>query len=115
MIKIFHLLLGDDTKVRLRPSYFPFTSPSCEVDVSCFKCGGKGCSLCKGTGWIELLGAGMVHPNVLRMGGYDPDKFTGFAFGTGLDRLAMFRYNIPDIRLIYGNDIRFLKQFDEAE
>lgn len=108
-------LLGEDTKVRFRPSYFPFTSPSCEVDVSCFKCGGKGCSLCKGTGWIELLGAGMVHPNVLRMSGYDPDKFTGFAFGTGLDRLAMFRYNIPDIRLIYGNDIRFLRQFDEAE
>jgi len=108
-------LLGENTKVRFRPSYFPFTTPSCEVDVSCFKCGGAGCSLCKKTGWIELLGAGMVHPNVLRMGGYDPEKYTGFAFGTGLDRLAMFRYNIPDIRLMYGNDIRFLKQFDSVE
>ena len=105
-------LLGEETKVRFRPSYFPFTSPSCEVDVTCFKCGGKGCPLCKKTGWIELLGAGMVHPNVLRMGGYDPEIFTGFAFGTGLDRLAMFKYAIPDIRLIYGNDIRFLKQFN---
>ncbi len=108
-------LLGEDTNVRFRPSYFPFTSPSCEVDVSCFKCGGKGCSLCKKTGWIELLGAGMVHPNVLRMGGYDPDKFTGFAFGTGLDRLAMFKYAIPDIRYMYTNDIRFLKQFDRKD
>jgi len=108
-------LLGEETKVRFRPSYFPFTSPSCEVDVTCFKCGGEGCSLCKKTGWIELLGAGMVHPNVLRMGGYDPEKFTGFAFGTGLDRLAMFKYAIPDIRLMYGNDIRFLKQFDRKD
>lgn len=108
-------LLGEDTKVRFRPSYFPFTSPSCEVDVTCFKCKGAGCSLCKKTGWIELLGAGMVHPNVLKMGGYDPDKFTGFAFGTGLDRLAMFKYEIPDIRLMYANDIRFLKQFDRKD
>ena len=108
-------LLGEHTKVRFRPSYFPFTSPSCEVDVTCFKCGGAGCPLCKKTGWIELLGAGMVHPNVLRMGGYDPDKYTGFAFGTGLDRLAMFKYAIPDIRLMYGNDIRFLKQFDRKD
>lgn len=108
-------LLGEDTKVRFRPSYFPFTSPSCEVDVTCFKCGGKGCPLCKKTGWIELLGAGMVHPNVLRMGGYDPEVFTGFAFGTGLDRLAMFRYAIPDIRYMYANDIRFLKQFDRKD
>ena len=108
-------LLGEDTKVRFRPSYFPFTSPSCEVDVTCFKCGGKGCSLCKQTGWIELLGSGMVHPNVLRMGGYDPDIYTGFAFGTGLDRLAMFKYAIPDIRLMYTNDIRFLKQFNRRE
>ena len=108
-------LLGEDTKVRFRPSYFPFTSPSCEVDVTCFKCGGKGCPLCKKTGWIELLGAGMVHPNVLRMGGYDPDKYTGFAFGTGLDRLAMFKYAIPDIRYLYTNDIRFLKQFDRKD
>lgn len=108
-------LLGEDTKVRFRPSYFPFTSPSCEVDVSCFKCGGKGCNLCKQTGWIELLGAGMVHPNVLRMGGYDPEVFTGFAFGTGLDRLAMFKYAIPDIRYMYTNDIRFLRQFDRKD
>lgn len=108
-------LLGEETKVRFRPSYFPFTSPSCEVDVTCFKCGGKGCPLCKKTGWIELLGAGMVHPNVLRMGGYDPDEFTGFAFGTGLDRLAMFKYSIPDIRLMYTNDVRFLKQFDRKD
>ena len=108
-------LLGEKTNVRFRPSYFPFTEPSVEVDVSCFKCGGKGCSLCKGTGWIELLGAGMVHPNVLRSNGYDPDKYTGFAFGTGIDRLAMMKYNIPDIRLMYTNDIRFLKQFDRKE
>ena len=90
-------LLGENTQIRFRPSYFPFTEPSCEVDVTCFKCGGKGCNLCKQTGWIELLGAGMVHPNVLRMSGYDPEKYTGFAFGTGLDRLAMFKYAIPDI------------------
>ena len=108
-------LLGDKTKVRFRPSYFPFTEPSVEVDVSCFKCGGKGCSLCKNTGWIELLGAGMVHPNVLKSNGYDPDKYTGFAFGTGIDRLAMMKYGIPDIRLMYTNDIRFLKEFDRKE
>ena len=108
-------LLGEKTNVRFRPSYFPFTEPSVEVDVSCFKCGGKGCSLCKNTGWIELLGAGMVHPNVLKSNGYDPNKYTGFAFGTGIDRLAMMKYNIPDIRLMYGNDIRFLKQFDRKE
>lgn len=108
-------LLGEKTKVRFRPSYFPFTEPSVEVDVSCFKCSGKGCSLCKNTGWIELLGAGMVHPNVLRSNGYDPEKYTGFAFGTGIDRLAMMKYNIPDIRYMYTNDIRFLKQFDRKE
>ena len=108
-------LLGNDTQIRFRPSYFPFTEPSCEVDVTCFKCGGHGCNLCKQTGWIELLGAGMVHPNVLRMGGYDPEKYTGFAFGTGLDRLAMFKYAIPDIRLLYTNDIRFLEQFDRKD
>ncbi len=108
-------LLGEDTKVRFRPSYFPFTSPSCEVDVTCFKCGGKGCSLCKQTGWIEVLGAGMVHPNVLEMSGYDSKRYQGFAFGTGMDRFAMFKYGIPDIRTIYGNDIRFLKQFDRKD
>ena len=108
-------MLGENTKVRFRPSFFPFTEPSVEVDVSCFKCGGKGCSLCKQTGWIEVLGAGMVHPNVLRMGGYDPEEWTGFAFGTGLDRFAMFRYAIPDIRYLYTNDIRFLEQFDRKD
>lgn len=108
-------MLGENSKLRFRPSYFPFTEPSYEVDVSCFKCGGKGCNLCKQTGWIEILGSGMVHPNVLKMNGYDPDKYTGFAFGTGLDRLAMFKYGITDIRLLYQNDIRFLKQFDRMD
>lgn len=108
-------MLGENTKVRFRPSYFPFTEPSVEVDVTCFKCGGKGCSLCKQTGFIEVLGAGMVHPNVLRMGGYDPEVFSGFAFGTGLDRFAMFRYAIPDIRYLYTNDVRFLEQFDRKD
>ena len=108
-------LLGEKTKVRFRPSYFPFTEPSCEVDVTCFKCGGKGCSLCKQTGWIEVLGAGVVHPNVLRMSGYDPEKYTGFAFGPGIDRFAMFKYGITDIRQIYTNDIRFLEQFDRKD
>ena len=108
-------MLGENTKVRFRPSFFPFTEPSVEVDVTCFKCGGKGCSLCKQTGWIEVLGAGMVHPNVLEMNGYDPKVWTGFAFGTGLDRFAMFRYEIPDIRYLYTNDIRFLEQFDRKD
>ena len=108
-------MLGENTKVRFRPSFFPFTEPSVEVDVSCFKCGGHGCSLCKQTGWIEILGAGMVHPHVLEMGGYDPKEWTGFAFGTGLDRFAMFRYEIPDIRYLYTNDIRFLEQFDRKD
>ena len=108
-------ILGEKTQVRFRPSYFPFTEPSVEVDVTCFKCGGKGCNLCKGTGWIEVLGAGMVHPNVLSMSGYDPKKYQGFAFGTGMDRFAMFKYMIPDIRTIYGNDIRFLEQFNRKD
>ena len=108
-------ILGEKTKVRFRPSFFPFTEPSVEVDVSCFKCGGKGCNLCKQTGWIEVLGAGMVHPNVLEMCGYDSKVYQGFAFGTGLDRFAMFKYGIPDIRTIYGNDIRFLNQFDRKD
>ena len=108
-------ILGEKTKVRFRPSYFPFTEPSVEVDVTCFKCGGKGCPLCKQTGWIEVLGAGMVHPNVLEMSGYDSKKYQGFAFGTGMDRFAMFKYGIPDIRTIYGNDIRFLNQFDRKD
>lgn len=108
-------MLGKDSKLRFRPSYFPFTEPSYEVDVSCFKCAGKGCNLCKQTGWIEILGSGMVHPNVLKMNGYDPEKYSGFAFGTGLDRLAMFKYGITDIRLLYANDVRFLNQFDRKD
>ncbi len=108
-------LIGKNCELRFRPSYFPFTEPSYEVDVSCFKCGGKGCSLCKQTGWIEVLGAGIVHPNVLKMNGYDPEKFGGFAFGTGLERLAMFKYGIPDMRYLYTNDIRFLSQFDRKD
>ncbi len=108
-------ILGEKTKVRFRPSFFPFTEPSVEVDVTCFKCGGKGCPLCKQTGWIEVLGAGMVHPDVLEMSGYDSKKYQGFAFGTGIDRFAMFKYGIPDIRTIYGNDIRFIEQFDRKD
>ena len=108
-------MLGEKTELRFRPSYFPFTEPSYEVDVTCFKCGGKGCPLCKKTGWIEVLGAGMVHPNVLEMNGYDPEKYSGFAFGTGIDRLAMFKYGITDMRYLYTNDVRFLKQFDRKD
>ena len=108
-------MLGDNLDLRFRPSYFPFTEPSYEVDVTCFKCGGKGCNLCKQTGWIEILGAGIVHPNVLKMNGYDPEKYSGFAFGTGIDRLAMFKYGITDMRYLYTNDVRFLKQFDRID
>lgn len=108
-------LIGENLNLRFRPSYFPFTEPSYEVDVTCFKCGGKGCSLCKQTGWIEVLGAGIVHPNVLKMNGYDPNLYGGFAFGTGIDRLAMFRYGITDMRYLYTNDTRFLKQFDRKD
>ena len=108
-------MLGENLELRFRPSYFPFTEPSYEVDVSCFKCGGKGCNLCKQTGWIEVLGSGIVHPNVLKMNGYDPEKYSGFAFGTGLDRLALFQYGITDIRLLYQNDVRFLEQFDKMD
>ena len=108
-------IIGANLDLRFRPSYFPFTEPSYEVDVTCFKCGGKGCNLCKQTGWIEVLGAGIVHPNVLKMNGYDPEKFGGFAFGTGIDRLAMFRYGITDMRYLYANDVRFLSQFDRKD
>ena len=108
-------MLGDNLDLRFRPSYFPFTEPSYEVDVTCFKCGGKGCNLCKDTGWIEILGAGIVHPNVLAMNGYDPKEYGGFAFGTGIDRLAMFKYGITDMRYLYTNDVRFLKQFDRKD
>lgn len=102
---------GPDTKIKLRPHHFPFTEPSAEVDVSCFKCGGKGCRMCKGSGWIEILGCGMVHPNVLRDCGIDPEEYSGFAFGIGLERVALLKYEIDDMRLLYENDMRFLKQF----
>ena len=104
-------LFGEDTKTKFRPHHFPFTEPSAEVDVSCFKCGGKGCRFCKGSGWIEILGCGMVHPHVLEMCGIDPEEYTGFAFGVGLERIALLKYEIDDMRLLYENDIRFLKQF----
>ena len=104
-------MFGEDTKIRFRPHHFPFTEPSAEVDVSCFTCGGKGCRLCKGEGWIEILGAGMVHPFVLSNCGIDPEEYSGFAFGLGLERIAMTRYGIDDIRLFYENDERFLEQF----
>ncbi len=106
-------LFGGQLNVRLRPSYFPFTEPSVEADVTCFNCLGKGCDICKGTGWIECLGAGMVHPNVLKMSGVDPEKYTGFAFGLGPDRFAMLKYGVTDIRDFYLNDMRFVSQFDE--
>lgn len=104
-------LFGEDTKVKFRPHHFPFTEPSAEMDVTCFKCGGKGCRFCKGSGWIEILGCGMVHPRVLKMSGIDPDEYSGFAFGVGLERIALLKYEIDDMRLLYENDIRFLKQF----
>jgi len=108
-----HTLFGSDTPVRFRPSYFPFTEPSAEVDMGCVICGGNGteCAVCKGSGWLEVLGSGMVHPNVFRAVGYDPEVVSGFAFGMGIDRLAMLRYGIDDIRLFYQNDLRFLRQF----
>ena len=108
-------VFGEDREIRLRPSFFPFTEPSLEVDVSCMKCGGKGCSVCKGTGWIEILGSGMVHPNVLRACGYDPEKYTGFAFGIGPERVAMLKYGISDIRAFYTNDKRFLEDFNRVK
>jgi phenylalanyl-tRNA synthetase alpha chain len=104
-------MFGEDTRVRFRPHHFPFTEPSAEVDVSCFACGGKGCRLCKGEGWIEILSAGMVHPNVLRGCDIDPDEYSGFAFGMGIERVALLKYHIDDMRLLYENDIRFLNQF----
>ncbi len=104
-------LFGPETKVKFRPHHFPFTEPSAEMDVSCFKCGGKGCRMCKGEGWIEILGCGMIHPHVFEMSGIDKDKYTGFAFGIGLGRIALLKYEIDDMRLLYENDERFLKQF----
>ncbi len=104
-------MFGEKREIRLRPSYFPFTEPSVEVDITCANCDGKGCSMCKGTGYIEILGGGMVHPNVLKMNGYDPDVYSGFAFGIGIERVAILRYGIDDIRKFYQNDIRFLRQY----
>nr|WP_300680908.1 phenylalanine--tRNA ligase subunit alpha [uncultured Acetatifactor sp.] len=104
-------LFGEETRVKFRPHHFNFTEPSAEMDVSCFKCGGKGCRFCKGSGWIEILGCGMVHPNVLTMSGINPEEYTGFAFGVGLERIALLKYEIDDMRLLYENDIRFLRQF----
>jgi len=104
-------LYGDGIRTRFRPHHFPFTEPSCEMDVSCFRCGGVGCAFCKGEGWVEILGAGMVHPQVLRNGGIDPEAYSGFAFGPGLDRLTLFRFQIDDMRLLFENDLRFLEQF----
>ena len=104
-------LFGERTQTKFRPHYFPFTEPSMEVDATCVTCGGEGCRICSHTGWIEILGAGMVHPNVLRYGGIDPKSYSGFAFGLGLDRIANLKYGIDDIRLLYENDMRFLRQF----
>lgn len=111
LVEFVKKLFGEDTKVKFRPHHFPFTEPSAEVDVSCFKCGGKGCRFCKGEGWIEILGCGMVHPKVLKMSGIDPDEYQGFAFGVGLERITLLKYEIDDMRLLYENDDRFLKQF----
>ena len=104
-------LFGTETRTKFRPHHFPFTEPSAEMDVSCFKCGGKGCRVCKGSGWIEVLGCGMVHPHVLKVGGLDTEKYTGFAFGMGVERAAMLEYGVDDIRLFYENDMRFINQF----
>lgn len=111
LLNFAQTIFDKDTQIRLRPSYFPFTEPSVEVDVRCSICHGKGCKVCKGTGWVELLGAGVVNPKVLEMSGIDPKKYTGYAFGFGIDRIAMIKYGIPNIRMLYENDIRFLKQF----
>ena len=108
-------MFGEDREIRFRPSFFPFTEPSYEVDVSCFKCGGKGCNICKNTGWIEILGSGMVHPNVLNACGFDSNIYTGFAFGIGIERVAMLRYGINDIRDFYTNDLRFLNNYNRME
>src|ERR1700730_2810000 len=110
--ELLRRMFGADTKTRFRPSYFPFTEPSAEFDFSCFKCGGKGCRICKNSGWIELGGSGMVHPNVLRAAGVDPEEFSGFAFGFGIDRMCALMYELDDIRLLFENDVRFLEQFD---
>ena len=115
LLEMFRKMLGEDRNIRLRPSFFPFTEPSVEVDVSCGLCGGKGCNTCKHTGWIEVLGAGMVNDNVLRMSGYDPKEIQGFAFGIGVERITMMKHKIDDIRNFYTNDLRFLNQFKEEK
>ncbi|WP_223067853.1 phenylalanine--tRNA ligase subunit alpha [Paenibacillus caui] len=111
LLQFSRKMFGEDTQIRLRPSFFPFTEPSIEVDVTCMKCGGTGCRVCKGSGWVEILGSGMVHPRVLEMGGYDPEVYSGFAFGMGVERIALKKYGVDDIRHFYNNDIRFLEQF----
>lgn len=107
-------MFGEDTQIRMRPSYFPFTEPSAEMDVSCTLCKGKGCSMCKGSGWLEILGCGMVHPNVLELNGIDPTKYKGYAFGMGIERIANLKYQVKDLRLFSENDLRFLKEFEAA-
>jgi phenylalanyl-tRNA synthetase alpha chain len=114
LLEFARAMFGPDQRVRLNPDFFPFVEPGAEAEVSCFLCGGAGCRTCKGTGWIELLGSGMVHPNVLENVGYDPERYTGFAFGIGIERVAMLRYGIPDLRLFYEGDVRFLEQFGAA-
>lgn len=109
--EFFTRLFKKKLEVRLRPSYFPFVEPGLEIDIQCVKCGGKGCGICKGSGWLEIMGAGMVHPNVLKAGGYDPREYQGFAFGLGTERIAMLKYNIPDIRMFYSGDLKFINQF----
>lgn len=111
LLQFVREMFGDNTEIRLRPSFFPFTEPSAEVDVSCVRCGGSGCRVCKQTGWLEILGSGMVHPKVLEMGGYDPEQYSGFAFGMGVERIAMLKYGVDDIRHFFNNDMSFLKQF----
>ncbi len=111
LLNFVRQMFGEEREIRLRPSFFPFTEPSVEVDISCMLCGGKGCRTCKDTGWIEILGAGMVHPNVLKMSGYDPERYTGFAFGCGIERIAMLKYGIDDLRVMFENDVRFLQKF----
>jgi phenylalanyl-tRNA synthetase alpha chain len=111
LLSMARALFGPDQDVRFRPSFFPYTEPSAEVDIRCIRCQGKGCAICKRTGWLEILGSGMVHPAVFEHVGYDPDRVTGFAFGMGLERVAMLKWNVDDIRLFYENDLRFLEQF----
>ena len=115
LLEMARMMFGEERNIRLRPSFFPFTEPSVEVDVSCARCGGAGCSMCKNTGWIEVLGAGMVNNNVLKMCGYDPEEIQGYAFGMGVERLTMLKYRIDDIRNFYINDVRFLNQFKEVK